>query len=183
MLIKKIVFQHKVMAASFGFVSGTGRRQNPIISPSDSIPNSLSINLSEQRLNDRNMSCTKTMSILRYLLVLSLSVAEICFIQFALKTEHQHPHVPSEKDLQSLNIYFNIIVIYLSLNTLWYPLTHVSQRLQKYQANIHFVYCILWGAAAGMLLPIEFSPIETSRLHLTHLYISLIILLLFGLYE
>jgi hypothetical protein len=170
------------MAASFGFINGTSIRQNPIIAPSDSISNSLSINFSEERLDDKNRSCTKV-SILRYLFVLSLSIAEICFIQFALKTEHQHPHVPSEKDLQSLNIYFNIIVIYLSLNTLWYPLTHVSQRLQKYQANIHFVYCILWGAAAGMLLPIEFSPIETSRLHLTHLYISLIILLLFGLYE
>lgn len=171
------------MTSSFGFISGTNVRQNPIMPQTESIANSLSIDLSEQRLDNKSMSCTRTMSMLRYLFVLSLSIAEICFIQFALKTEHQHPHVPSEKDLQSLNIYFNIIVIYLSLNTLWYPLTHVSQRLQKYQANIHFVYCILWGAAAGMLLPIEFSPIETSRLHLTHLYISLIILLLFGLYE
>lgn len=173
------------MAASFGFINGTSIRQNPIIAPSDSIPNSLSINFSEERLHDKNSSCTRTVSILRYLFVLSLSIAEICFIQFALKTEHQHPHVPSERDLQSFNIYFNIIVVYLSLNTLWYPLTHVdvSQRSKKYQANIHFAYCILWGAAAGMILPIEFSPIETSRFHLTHLYISLIVLLLLGLYE
>ena len=173
------------MPTSFGFINGTSIRQNPIIAPSDSIPNSLSINFSEERLDDKNRSCTRSVSILRYLFVLSLSIAEICFIQFALKTEHQHPHVPSERDLQSLNIYFNIIVIYLSLNTLWYPLTHVDvgKRLQKYQANIHFVYCILWGAAAGMILPIEFSLIETSRFHLIHLYISLIVLLLLGLYK
>ena len=172
------------MPSSLGFVNDTNMRQHPNITQSDSIPNSLSINSSEH-VRYENRSRTKSIAILRYLFVLSLSIAEIYFIQSDLKTEHQHPHIPLENALQSLNIYFNVIVIYLSLNTLWYPLTHmyVTRHLQKYQAKIHFVYCILWGAAAGMILPIELSPLKTSRFHLTHLYISLVLLLFIGIYS
>lgn len=162
--------------SSFGFI--TRQSNKTVVTSSDTTLSS--INLTQQSENGKK-NCTKY-SIFKYFFILLLSIGELCFIQFSLKTEHQHPHIPHEKDLQHWNIYFNIIVVYLSLNTLWYPLIHLTQNLQKYQMRIHFAYCILWGVAAGMILPIELSSIETSRLNLIHLYISLFILLIVNLY-
>jgi hypothetical protein len=112
-----------------------------------------------------------------YMLVAAISIAEFVHLQGFVKSDHQHPHVDSERDLQNFNIYINLILVYLSFNVVFLPLT---QRWHD-PRWVTYTYCILWGGALSMMMPIELGHIVVARVDLILMYGALVTLVVLNL--
>lgn len=103
-----------------------------------------------------------------------LAVVEFVVVQFTLKQEHSHPHAEDETFLWQSSIFFNVVLVYLSLEVLTPLFVWKGPRVH------HLVYSALWGASLACLLPIELSvasgDLVLSRPAMSILYVGLFLL-------
>lgn len=105
-----------------------------------------------------------------------IAVVEFLVVQFTLKQEHSHPHVEEESLLWQSSIFFNVVLVYLSLEVLTPLFVWKGPRVH------HLVYSALWGGSLACLLPIELfvasGDLVISRPAMSLLYAGFILLAL-----
>lgn len=99
-------------------------------------------------------------------------------VALGLRVDHAHPHVHEERFLWQTNVFLNVVIVYLSLETAFPLVQHAVSRLgsRVVDVGLHCDYLTLWGAALACLLPVEFyaaaGDVTVSRALLTVVYVG-----------
>lgn len=124
-------------------------------------------------------SVAKTISgwIIRVPLFL-LCWGEFLHVQLALKGEHAHPHTHEERFLWQRNIYFNVALCYLALESVLPVFQWLAPPWPVVRWGLVVDFFVAWGIALSMALPLELNAAsgdlpDLPRGHMVLFYVSM----------
>lgn len=88
-----------------------------------------------------------------------VALAGLFVVQFGMKNDHAHPHTHEERFLWQTNVFLNIVIVYLALQSVA-PIAHhyAHTRLRSHVLDVG-LFCdafALWSIALASLLPVHF---------------------------
>lgn len=111
------------------------------------------------------------------------SLPLLVMVAVALRNDHSHPHRRDERFLWQTNLLFNLVIVYLALETASPLITRALSRLGStvVDVGVQCDFIAAWSFATACLIPVEFyaasGDVAVRRSYMLLLYAGLLLLL------